>query len=62
MEQVKTGIKIRTLSIKGLVLLAVGLLFVGWLLNTPGGLLGKADAIGYAVCHRIDRIALQTWN
>jgi uncharacterized membrane protein len=54
MEQVKTGIKIRTLSIKGLVLLAVGLLFVGWLLNTPGGLLGKADAIGYAVCHRID--------
>jgi len=27
---------------------------VGWLLNTPAGLLGKADAIGYAVCHRID--------
>lgn len=25
-----------------------------WLLNTPPGLLGKADAIGYAVCHRID--------
>ena len=25
----------------------------GWAL-TPGGLLGKADAIGYAVCHRID--------
>lgn len=25
-----------------------------WLLLTPGGLLGKADAIGYAVCHRID--------
>jgi uncharacterized membrane protein len=54
MEQVKTGIKIRTLSIKGLVILAVGLLFIGWLLNTPAGLLGKADAIGYAVCHRID--------
>lgn len=54
MEQVKAGIKIRTLSIKGFVILAVGLLFVGWLLNTPAGLLGKADAIGYAVCHRID--------
>ncbi len=25
-----------------------------WLLQTPPGLLGKADAIGYAVCHRID--------
>ncbi|MEJ2709084.1 MAG: DUF2085 domain-containing protein [Anaerolineales bacterium] len=34
--------------------MAVGLLLFGWLLNTPAGLLGKADAIGYAVCHRID--------
>jgi len=25
-----------------------------WLVATPAGLLGKADAIGYAVCHRID--------
>lgn len=25
-----------------------------WLGLTPSGLLGKADAIGYAVCHRID--------
>ena len=25
-----------------------------WLLLTPAGLLGKADAVGYAVCHRID--------
>jgi uncharacterized membrane protein len=31
------------------------LLFVltGWVMVTPEGLLGKADAIGYAVCHRI---------
>lgn len=41
-------------SIKWIVFLAVGLLLVGWLLNTPEGLLGKADAVGYAVCHRID--------
>ena len=27
---------------------------VSWLLSTPPGLLGKADALGYAVCHRID--------
>jgi uncharacterized membrane protein len=36
------------------VFMAVSLLLLGWLLNTPGGLLGKADAVGYAVCHRID--------
>lgn len=37
-----------------MVYIAAGLLFLGWLLNTPPGILGKADAIGYAVCHRID--------
>lgn len=36
-----------------LIVLAVGVLLV-WLLYTPHGLLGKADAVGYAVCHRID--------
>ena len=35
-------------------LLAAGVVLAGWLLATPAGLLGKADAIGYAVCHRID--------
>jgi uncharacterized membrane protein len=39
---------------KVLVILAFGLTITAWLLNTPPGLLGKADAIGYAVCHRID--------
>ena len=33
-------------------LLALIILFA-WLALTPGGLLGKADAVGYAVCHRI---------
>ena len=40
-----------------LPLLAVGvaaLVFISWVLNTPEGLLGKADAVGYAICHRID--------
>jgi uncharacterized membrane protein len=32
----------------------VGALLVGWMWAVPAGLLGKADAIGYAVCHRID--------
>jgi len=39
---------------KYLVILAALLVFIGWIINTPPGLLGKADAIGYAVCHRID--------
>jgi uncharacterized membrane protein len=36
-----------------IVLLLLAIIFVGWQF-TPSGLLGKADAIGYAVCHRID--------
>lgn len=34
-------------------LLLTTFLFAGWLWFTPGGLLGKADSVGYAVCHRI---------
>jgi len=30
------------------------IVFAVWLSFTPPGLLGKADAIGYAICHRID--------
>jgi uncharacterized membrane protein len=35
------------------VVLAAVLVLSGWLVNTPPGLLGKLDAIAYAVCHRI---------
>ncbi|MFH2039089.1 MAG: DUF2085 domain-containing protein [Chloroflexota bacterium] len=38
---------------KALVLLSIVLVFVGWMLTTPPGFSNKADAIGYAVCHRI---------
>jgi uncharacterized membrane protein len=34
--------------------LAAFLVLAGFLFITPPGLLGKADGIGYAVCHRID--------
>jgi len=37
-----------------LVLTALGIVTLSWLLNSPEGLSGKADAIGYAICHRID--------
>jgi uncharacterized membrane protein len=36
------------------ILLGSGLIIGLWLSMTPEGLLGKADAVGYAVCHRID--------
>ena len=36
------------------VLLLAGTVIGLWLVVTPSGLMGKADAIGYAVCHRID--------
>jgi uncharacterized membrane protein len=35
-------------------LLPVALIAASWLALTPSGLLGKADAVAYAVCHRID--------
>jgi uncharacterized membrane protein len=36
-----------------LLAVLVGCLLGIWLFNTPPGLLGKSDAIAYAVCHRI---------
>ena len=35
------------------LLALAAVLFITWLSLTPEGLLGKADAVGYAVCHRI---------
>jgi len=37
-----------------LVPIAAVLVFALWFSITPPGLLGKADAVGYAICHRID--------
>lgn len=53
MEQASNGWRLRQAAMNKPLLLVVGLLLLGWLLNTPAGLLGKADALGYAVCHRI---------
>ena len=36
-----------------LVPLAAVIVFAVWFSFTPPGLLGKADAVGYAICHRI---------
>lgn len=52
-ESTKARFHFNKVPWKGGVFLAVGLLIAGWLFKTPPGLLGKADAIAYAVCHRI---------
>jgi uncharacterized membrane protein len=44
---------------KYLVVVAAVLVFTGWLVNTPPGVLGKLDAIAYAVCHRIAERSFQ---
>jgi uncharacterized membrane protein len=42
--------------------LAALLVLAGFLFITPPGLLGKADGIGYAVCHRIDERSFQLFG
>lgn len=37
-----------------LVVLVLGIIMAVWIGITPEGFFGKADAVGYAVCHRID--------
>lgn len=54
MKQTRLAHKRLAVIGKALLILAAGSLLAVWLLLTPEGLLGKADAIGYAVCHRIE--------
>jgi uncharacterized membrane protein len=44
--------------IKWIVPLAALMAFAGWIYIAPPGLMGKLDAIGYAVCHRLDSHSL----
>ena len=53
MEQVSSQSRLHNLT-RWLVPLAAVFAFAVWFYITPPGLLGKADAIGYAICHRID--------
>lgn len=50
-SQSKTSTRVIILRIG--LLLATGILLGIWLVKTPAGIQGKADAIGYAVCHQI---------
>lgn len=46
--------KLKTMSRREiLAFLAALIVLIIWLVYTPSGLMGKEDAVGYAVCHRI---------
>jgi len=53
MEPKNSQSRVQKLS-RWLVPLAALIVFGVWFYISPPGLLGKADAIGYAICHRID--------
>jgi uncharacterized membrane protein len=58
MEHVSARSQLTNLT-RFLVPLAALLVFAVWFSFTPPGLLGKADAVGYAICHRIDERSFQ---
>jgi uncharacterized membrane protein len=58
MEEVSTRPRVPHLA-RLFVPIAAILVFAVWFSLTPPGLLGKADSIGYAVCHRIDERSFQ---
>ena len=53
MEQTSPQTRIANLT-RWLVPIAAVVAFAVWFTIAPPGLLGKADAVGYAICHRID--------
>jgi uncharacterized membrane protein len=53
MENQSPGSKFQRI-LRWLVPIAAALAFAAWMYISPEGALGKLDAIGYAVCHRID--------
>jgi len=61
MEQASTQPRVMNL-IRWVVPIAAIIAFAVWFSIAPPGLLGKADAIGYAICHRIDERSFQIGN
>jgi uncharacterized membrane protein len=58
MEEVSTRPRVPNLT-RLFVPIAAMLVLAVWFSFAPPGLLGKADSIGYAVCHRIDERSFQ---
>ncbi len=58
METQTTRQKIQNI-LRWFVPIAAALAFAAWMYISPEGALGKLDAVGYAVCHRIDARSFQ---
>lgn len=61
MEQANKQPLAHSLS-RWLVPLAALIVFSIWFYIAPPGVLGKADAVGYAICHRIDERSFQIFG
>src|SRR5512142_1973102 len=61
MEQISTSTRVSNIA-RFLVPIAAVIVFAVWFSVTPPGILGKADAIGYAICHRIDERSFHIGN
>jgi uncharacterized membrane protein len=61
MEQISTPTRATNLT-RWLVPLAAVIVFAVWFSITPPGILGKADAVGYAICHRIGERSFHIGN
>lgn len=61
MEQVTHPNRVATLT-RWFVPIAAIIAFMFWFSITPPGLLGKADAVGYAICHRISERSFHIGN
>ena len=61
MEQTSHSRRVTTFS-RWFVPIAAFLAFAVWFSITPPGLLGKADAVGYAICHRISERSFHIGN
>ncbi|HDD54942.1 MAG TPA: DUF2085 domain-containing protein [Chloroflexi bacterium] len=52
-SDMQSGKRKPKIALKILLVVFTGGLLLIWLITTPPGLLGKSDAVAYAVCHRI---------
>ena len=61
MSEQKHASLLQTLT-KWFVPIAALIALAGWIYIAPPGLMGKLDAVGYAVCHRLDAHSLHIGN
>ena len=61
MQQIASPSRLQR-AVRWIVPLAMIIAFTVWSYNAPPGLLGKLDAVGYAICHRIGERSFHIGN